>query len=60
VEVTAVVRKTLGSGPLLGQPVNVEISLKKKENNGYIFLEVWSISLDSDSKDPDVKVSFNK
>ena len=55
-ELTAVARKTLGQGPLLAQPVNVEISLKTKENNAYIFLEVWSISLDVDNWDPEVKV----
>lgn len=56
-ELTAVARKTLGSGPLLTNPINVEISLKKKESNNYIFLEVWSVSLDTESKDPDVKIS---
>ncbi|XP_076467841.1 autophagy-related protein 13-like [Babylonia areolata] len=56
-ELSAVARKTLGSGPVLAQPVNVEISLKTKENNAYIFLEVWSLSLDVDNCDPDVKVS---
>ncbi|KAK7097378.1 hypothetical protein V1264_004366 [Littorina saxatilis] len=56
-ELTAVARKTLGQGPVLNEPVNVEISLKTKENNAYMFLEVWSISLDTDHCDPDVKIS---
>ncbi|KAL8587659.1 hypothetical protein ACOMHN_045348 [Nucella lapillus] len=58
-ELSAVARKTLGTGPVLAQPVCVEISLKMKENNAYIFLELWSLTLDVENCEPDVKVSIS-
>lgn len=51
-------RKTLSEQqPILSQTVNVEISLRTMEGASMV-LELWSLSLNSEETDVDVKVSL--